>query len=172
MKRALIIHGWESASNEHWYQEEKKELEGLSYQVSVPDMPNTKFPVKDEWVHVIEAFKPDEDSVLIGHSLGAPAILRYLEKTKQKVGKVFLVAGFAEDLGYNPTQNFVLNPFDWETIVSNVGEIFVINQVDDPWVPMVVGERMAENLGVEIIRVPGRNHFDTMDLDIINKELE
>ena len=171
MKRALIVHGWESASNEHWYQEEKKALEKLGYVVTAPNMPNSFHPDKEEWVNVITHFAPDEDSVLIGHSLGAPAILRYLEKTDKKVGKIFLVAGFASDLGFNETRKFVIDPFDWDKIKQNVEEIFVLNQIDDPWVPFAVGAEMAKNLSVEIVKVDGNNHFDTMDLDLINKEL-
>lgn len=171
MKRVIIIHGWESAPDEHWYQEEKIKLEGMGYEVAVPAMPNSAHPVKDEWVEAITDFNPNEESVLIGHSLGAPAILRYLEKTDKKVGKVFLIAGFAKDLGFNETQNFVIDPFDWETIKKNADEFIVLNQVKDPWVPFAIGEEMAINLDVEIVRVVGNNHFDTMDLDLINRKL-
>jgi len=170
-KRALIIHGWESAPNEHWYQDEKAELESLGYEVSVPAMPNAAFPIKEEWVQVITDFSPDKETVLVGHSLGAPTILRYLESSDTSVGKVFLVAGFATDLGFNETQNFVLDPFDWDAIKKGANEFVVLNQIDDPWVPFAVGQAMAKNLDVGIITVEGNNHFDTMDLNLVNSHL-
>lgn len=176
MKKVLIIHGWESGSKGHWYQEEKNILEKIGYIVAVPDMPNAKLPVLEKWVEVVENFNPDENSVLIGHSLGAPTILRYLEKAQKKVGKVILIAGFSSTLNMDYPNakypdSFVKNPFDWEKIKKMTGEIVVLNQVNDPWVPVAKGEEIAQKTGGTFVKVQGSNHFDQMDLDLINSRL-
>jgi predicted alpha/beta hydrolase family esterase len=171
MKRAIIIHGWETNPTEHWYLEEKNILENKGIQAYVPEMPNADFPIKEEWMKVIEDFDPDKGTILIGHSLGVPAILRYLETTEKKVGKVFLIAGFVQDLGYEATRNFVDKPFDWSKIKENAGKFFVLNQKDDPWVPLERGQEISDVLGVELQIVEGSNHFDKMNLDLINKEI-
>lgn len=118
MKRVLIIHGWESHSKDHWYQKEKVILESRGMQVLIPDMPGKSFPIEEDWVRVIEEFNPGPEDVLIGHSLGAPAILRFLENAKQKVGKIFLIAGFASSLNLDYPNaefpgRFVERPFKW-----------------------------------------------------------
>lgn len=171
MKKALITHGWESGPNEHWYQEEAAVLERLGLEVLVPEMPGGTWPKKDEWVKIVADFNPDEETVLIGHSLGAPTILRYLENAEKKVGKVFLVAGFAKDLGMEETSNFVAEPFDWEKIKASANEIYVINEIDDPWVPLERGKEIAEATGAEFVPVAGNVHFDSMDLNLINSRL-
>ena len=171
MKRALIIHGWESNSSEHWYQAEKEALEEMGYQVVVPDMPNSAKPVLSEWLGVVNNFNPDLESVLIGHSLGVPTILRYLEISKLSINKAILLAGFAKDLGMEELKGFVKAPFDWDRIKKNANDFIVINQKLDPWVPFEVGQELAKNLGVEITVAPGDNHFDTMELDLINLHL-
>ena len=89
MPNFLIIHGWGSNSREHWFLGEKARLEAKGLQVVVPDMPDTKNPKQDEWVKIIEQFSPDENSILIGHSLGGAVILRYLEKLTKKQAKAF-----------------------------------------------------------------------------------
>jgi len=176
MKKALIIHGWESHSKDHWFQEEKKILESMGYKVEVPDMPNTFHPKKDEWVKVVKDFKPDEKSVLIGHSLGVPTILRFLEVSDQKVGKCILIGGFASTLEY-PWPNvkypnsFVEESFDWKRIRANAGELIIINQKNDPYVPVKAGKEVADKTGGQFVLVEGNNHFDTMDLNLINKNL-
>lgn len=176
MKRVLIIHGWQSNSEEHWYQEEKNILESKGYEVSVPDMPNSNFPKQQEWVKVIEDFKPTENDVLIGHSLGVPTILRYLEDATGRVDKVFLFAGFASPLkldvedGEYP-DSFVTKSFDWDAIKIKANNIYVINQRNDEWVPKEKGIEIADKLKEEIILVDGTNHFDTMDLDLINDRI-
>ena len=171
MKRALIIHGWESNPTEHWYQQEKQLLEQKSYSVSIPDMPNSFHPIKDEWVQVITDFAPDEESVLIGHSLGPSTIFRYLEKSGQKVDKVISIAGFVRDLGFEETSNFVKEPFDWEKIRTLVNKFVVIAQKNDPYIAVEVAKEVSDKTGGDWILIDGNNHFDTMDLDLINQEL-
>jgi predicted alpha/beta hydrolase family esterase len=176
MKKALIIHGWESNPDDHWYQEGKAILDKVGFEVYIPHMPGHSFPIEAEWVKVVSDFEPDGESVLVGHSLGAPTILRYLENAHNKVGKVVLIAGFASSLHLNyPNAEypdaFVNHEFDWDKIKSNVGEIIILNQDNDPWVPLEKGKEIADKTGSKLVVVPGNDHFDKMDLDLINKEL-
>lgn len=172
MIKAIIIHAWESSPEEHWYREEEKLLKSLGYQVFIPEMPGGKWPKKEEWIKIISELEPDEETVLIGHSLGAPAILRYLECAKIPVKKVLFIAGFAKDLGIEETRNFVTEPFDWGKIKENTGKIFVLNENNDPWVPIERGREIAEATGGEFIEVVGNVHFDKMDLDLINTRIK
>jgi predicted alpha/beta hydrolase family esterase len=171
MKRAIIVHGWETNPKEHWYLKEKNILDNMGIQTYVPEMPNADFPIKEEWMKVIEDFDPDKETVLIGHSLGVPAILRYLESTDKKAGKIFLIAGFCKDLGYEATKNFVDSPFDWAKIKQNAERFYVLNQKEDPYVPLDKGQEIADCLTVELQVVEGDDHFDNMDLNLINKEI-
>lgn len=171
MKRAIIIHAWGSDPKEHWYQEEKKLLEEKDYKVDLPKMPGGLWPKQDEWLKVIESLEPDESTVMIGHSLGAPAILRYLEASGNKVDKLFLVAAFAVDLGIKETSSFFQKAFDWGKIKKNFGQAYVINEKDDPYVPLERGKEVAESLGAELIVVDGNIHFDKMDLSVINSKV-
>jgi len=171
VRRALIIHGWESNPSEHWYLEEKTKLEELGYVVEVPEMPNSASPVLSEWLEVVEKFEPDGESILIGHSLGVPTILRFLEKNDVKIDKAILIAGFARELGHDVTKNFVDKPFDWAKIKKGANEFIVINQKNDPWVKPEYGKEIADSIDGKFILVEGRNHFDIMDLELINDKL-
>jgi len=180
MKRALIVHGWDCNSNDYWYQDEKKALEALGYEAKVPDMPSAVLPAMEKWVKVVSDFRPGENDILIGHSLGTTTILRYLEKSHQKVDKVFLIAAFARDLNeYFPTTHLLdpitdfatEKPFNWKKIKSNYNECFVINQKDDVWVPKECGIEVAEKLGANLKLVDGTNHFSKIDLSLINKHI-
>jgi predicted alpha/beta hydrolase family esterase len=170
-KRVLIIHAWESSPQEHWYEEEKKILEEMGYEVFLPELPGGRWPKLVEWLEIIKEFKPDENTILIGHSLGPAAILRYLEKSGQKVETIISIAGFAKSLGFKETDNFVEEPFDWETIRKNANKIISIAQKNDPYVPIDVSKEIADRTGGEFMLVDGDNHFDKMDLDLINRYL-
>ena len=170
-KRVLIIHGWESNSREHWFLEEKEKLEKLGYEVVVPNMPNTFHPQKEEWVKVIEDFNPDENSILIGHSLGGVAILRYLETANNKVGKCIFIATPIRKLGpgYEEIENFLDGGFNWKKIRGNSEELIVFNQTEDPAVPLEHGKDLANFTNAELVIVSGNDHFDKINFDLLEK---
>ena len=170
-KRVLIIHGWESNSQEHWFLEEKKILEEKGVYVEVPDMPNTLHPKLKEWVQVIEKFRPDKNSILIGHSLGGSTVLRFLEKTKQKIDTCILIATPVLPIGHKEPDEFRERGFEWNKIKKTANKFVVLNQTQDPWVPIKHGKLIAKELNTRLILVKGDNHFDTMDLNLINQHL-
>ena len=173
-KRILIIHGWESNSREHWFLEEKKRLEKWGHKVFVPDMSNTLYPKKEEWVKVIADFASDDNSILIGHSLGGTAILRYLEKINKKINRCILIAApirklRSPDYNFEPIDNFFEPDFNWQKIKQNCKNFFVLNQTKDPWVPLQHGEDLADYVGGKLIKIEGNNHFDTIDFFMLEK---
>ena len=169
--RVLILHGWESNSREHWFLQAKQRLEKLGLQVSVPDMPNTLLPKSTEWVNVIEEFHPDENSVLVGHSLGGTAVLRYLEKAEKHIALAILIATPIRELGegFWPVINFLKPDFIWQRIKRSCEKIVVIDQTQDDAVPLQHGKDLSEYVGGELIVIEGSNHFDTIDFSLLEK---
>jgi len=140
MRRAVIVHCWGGNPNYAWYPWVKKELEKEAYTVTVPSMPDTDMPKEVLWVPKLKEIigTPDEDLVLIGHSIGCATIMRYLESLgeDQKVGKVIFVAGFTDDLGFEEIKNFFQSPINKEKIKKSVKlGIVAIQSDNDPYVP-------------------------------------
>ena len=76
--KAYLIHGWEGYPENCWFPWLKKQLEEKNYKVEVPEMPDTDHPKIESWVNKLkEIVIPDEETILIGHSIGCQAILRY-----------------------------------------------------------------------------------------------
>lgn len=165
----LIIHGFESNSKQHWFLAAKEKFEKEGYKVFVPDMPGSFFPKKDVWVEVISNFNPDENWILIGHSLGGDAILRYLEKSEKKVAKVILMATPYEPMKFGAIENFFKGEFDWNNIKSKTDEIIVLNEDNDPFVPLEHGKKFSEYLNCPLLVQPGYVHFDKIDFDFLEK---
>src|SRR3989344_3930633 len=98
MKRVFIIHGWGGFPEEGWFPWLKKELEARGFAVQVPAMPDTNEPKIETWVpHLAKLVgEPDEQTFLIGHSIGCQTVLRYLQTLKpgQAVGGALFVCGF------------------------------------------------------------------------------
>src|SRR3989344_4760053 len=87
----------------------------------------------------------DENSILIGHSIGCAFILGVLEKLEIKIKASFLVAGFLGPLGnecYDSiSKTFTQKEFDWKKIRNNCGTIFVYHADNDPHIPLKNGRR-------------------------------
>lgn len=166
-KKFVIIHGWEASPEDNWFSWLKEKLESEGHEVVAPQMPNTKNPMLNEWVgHLREVIKnPDENTFLIGHSLGCITILRYLEglPVNLKIGGAILAAGFPEPIGFEELKSFVDKPLDYEKIKSHLGIIIAMHSDNDPYVSLSNGEILKEKLNAELIILPGRKHFNEFE---------
>lgn len=170
MKRAVIVHCWGGEPNYAWYPWVAKHLEAKGFKVSVPEMPDSEEPKLDKWLpHLKDVIgDPDEDLVLIGHSLGCATIMRYLETLteKQKVGKVIFVAGFTDAIGFRELEDFFEKPIEFEKIRSKSAEGFVaIQSDDDPYVVEQYGTRLEEELGAELLIKQEAGHMSGSVVD-------
>ncbi len=163
MKRAVLVHCWGGSSNYAWYPWAKLELEKLGYEVIVPDMPDPDPPKLATWLpHLREVVgQPDDELVLIGHSIGTVTIMRYLEALESgRVGKVIFVAGFTDQLGFSELENFFDTRLDFDRIKLKSKNGFVAIQSDnDPFVSEQYGERLKDELGARLVIKHNANHM-------------
>lgn len=163
MKKVIIVHCWSGYPEYCWYPYTKKELEAKGFEVRVPSFPDTDAPRLDKWLPVLEKEigSPNEDTYLVGHSVGCITILRYLESLPpgQKVGGVVLVAGFTDDLGFTELKNFFTTPILFEKIKVKVNKFFAIHSDDDPYVPLKHSDAFKNELGAEVIIKHNFKHF-------------
>jgi hypothetical protein len=147
MKRAIIVHGWGGTPLGNWFPWLRKELESRNLFVEVPEMPNTEAPEMEHWVGHLAKFVDEEDeNIMIGHSMGVQAVLRYLEKKpeKVKVKGAVLVAGFVASLSDEITRNpqdeqiakpWLETPINLSKVSANAGKIISIVSDNDPYIP-------------------------------------
>lgn len=171
-KNILILHGWDSGSKEHWYMDAKTFLTNKGYKVYVPDMLGAYYPKKEEWLKIVKNFQPDENWILIGHSLGGVTILKYLEQATVKVNKVILIATPYEPMEFTPIANFFAGGFDWEIIKTMADKFIVVSEDNDPLVPLDHGKNYAKKLNCQLIVENGFLHFDKIDLKLLEKIIE
>ncbi len=162
--RAIIVHGLSGEPQYAWYPWAASQLEANGITVYTPEMPNPDEPQLKEWLaHISEVIgAPDEHVVLIGHSLGCVAIMRYLEalSAEAKVGKVIFVAGFTDQIGFREFDNFFRQPLNFEKIKTKSAKGFVaIQSNDDPFVTEQYGIRLKEELGAELIIKHAAGHM-------------
>lgn len=163
-KQIYIIHGWEGTPESNWFPWLKNQLEEKGFKVLVLVMPNTNYPISSEWLNYMQKIisNPDENTYLIGHSLGCIAILRYLESfaIDKKIGGAIFVAGFPESIGIDEIKSFFIDPLDYEKIKNSVKKLIAINSDNDPYVPLKNGDILKDKLGAELIVVPKGSHLN------------
>lgn len=165
MKRVIIVHCWDGYPKKHWYTWLKKELEKKKFSVELPAMPNTTEPTLKQWLpHLQKTIGvADDDTYLIGHSLGCITILRYLESLPKgkRVGGVVLVAGFSEPIGYDELKSFFAQPVDYKKVKQSAKKFILIHSDNDPYVPMERGTVMEKELGAKLLVLRKAGHITT-----------
>lgn len=163
MKRAIIVHCWDGCPEYCWYPSVKKELEANGFEVVVPAFPETEAPKLASWLPMLQDIVgiPDEETYLIGHSIGCITILRYLETLapEQKIGGAVLVAGFTDDLGFAELSNFFTTDIDFDAIKTKANKFVAIHSDDDPFVALKYGDEFKEKIGAELITKHAMKHF-------------
>lgn len=165
MKNALIIHGTEGNPEENWFPWLKKQLETYGYQVTVPQFPTPQNQDPGHWFATLQPYISsfNEKTLLIGHSCGGAFLLKVLEEIRTKVKVAVFVAasaGVKPIKYYEVDRPFVEKPFNWEKIRQSADHFFVFHSEDDPLICLENGEKIAQELGTELIRLKDAGHFN------------
>lgn len=89
----VILHGFTGRNDKNFIPWLKTELEKAGYKVQAPQLPNTDNPTEEEQVNfVVKNVTLDQNSIIIGHSLGAEVAMKALIKHGQKINRLVLVA--------------------------------------------------------------------------------
>jgi uncharacterized protein len=166
-KTVLIIHGTEGHPEENWFPWLRKILEDEGLKVIIPHFPSPPIvPAKlNEWFDVFNEYKDElnEESIIIGHSLGGIFTLRILEKLTHPVKAVFLTGtpiGIKPILYFDRDNSFSGFDFDWNKIKQNSCSFMVFHSDNDPYVALENGKELSKKLGVELTLIPNAGHFN------------
>ena len=140
------------------------ELEKKEIYACALSLPNQDRPLCEDWVdeiarHVIA--NPKDKIYLIGHSLGATAILRYLESPlAKKIAGTILVSGPVKTTGNEIIENFLTKSFDFKKIKSKIGKALVIHGNNDPRVPLEHAKFLSEKLNCKLTIIKNGGHLN------------
>ncbi len=164
MKNVLILHGTGGNSNENWFPWLKTELEKRQWKVRLPDLPKAEEPnIKryNKFIFKSSDWRFNKDSIIVGHSSGAVAILGLLEELPEEVqvDSCYLVGAFKDDLGWDSLKSLFETPFDFEKIKAKAKNFVFIHSNNDPYCPLEHAKYLAQELGGKLIVKKGQKHF-------------
>ncbi len=140
----VFLHGYKSHADRprhKWYREQ---LEALGHSVVIPELPNTDEPDEGEQVSAaLNAAELDENTILVGHSLGGIVAMKALLKSGKKIAGLVLVApamGPSKDNAPKPFHSTFTWDIDHEAIqkqtqyrvvLSDLQEVHRVNYLQD-----------------------------------------
>lgn len=159
MKKVYVTHGYTANPTRNWFPWLKQELKKLGLECECLAMPNSDQPNPQAWLeHHQNTLQLDENTLLIGHSLGCIALLNYLAVTQQKVKTAIFVSGFYEKLPTLPELDSFADFYANQTACLPQ-QSYVISALNDTVVPHSFSDRLAQYLQADYIRLETGGHF-------------
>jgi predicted alpha/beta hydrolase family esterase len=142
-----------------WFPYVQSWLTSLNFEVINKEFPDPLLARQEFWLPFIKGLGADENTILIGHSSGAEAAMRYVEKNKV-LGSV-LVGACYTDLGEeNEKQSgYYDRPWDWQAIKNNQQWVVQFASTDDPFIPIEEARYVNKKLQTEYFEYTDKGHF-------------
>ena len=144
---------------DNWFPYLKTELEKLNVKVIAEEFPDSQLARAKYWLPYIKELGADKNTILIGHSSGAIATMRYAEENKI-LGSV-LVGTYYTDLGDEAEiqSGYFDKPWNWQAIKSNQKWIIEFASIDDPYIPIEEPRFIYEKLNTDYHEYKDQGHF-------------
>ncbi len=159
--RFVLLHGNGGLTGSgHWHPAVAAALRSQGHEALTPDLPDPVLARARYWLpYLREELRVDAGTVLVGHSSGAVAAMRYAEQFPIRGSA--LVGACYTDLGMDDEKasGYYDAPWQWDSIRSNQRWVTVFASPDDPWIPLAEARHIADRLAGEYVEMPGRGHF-------------
>ena len=164
--KVILLHGnGNSTLNDHWFPYIKSELEKIGLTVISQQFPDTYLARANYWLPFLKnELKADEYSILIGHSSGAIAAMRFAQENK--ICGSILIGSYYTDLGMKTERlsGYFHMPWQWDMIKNNQQWIIQFASTDDPWIPIEEPRFIHEQLESEYYEFYNQGHFTGLTL--------
>ena len=161
MPKVIIIPGNGGGKPmDNWFPYVEEELSKKGYEVLNREFPDSLLARESHWIPFLkEELKADGDTILVGHSSGAIAALRFAE-TNKIMGSV-LVGAYHTDLNMESERvsEYFNRPWDWKAIRQNQQWTAIFASSDDPWIPIDEARFLHKELQADYYEYSDRGHF-------------
>ena len=161
----LILHGIEGYAGNHWQQWLHDKLVAKNHIVIMPSLPKADHPNRSTLLKKINKVVGSSklaELVIVGHSLGVPASLDFIEQADKPIKALISVSGFSEDYGAEMNSYFLeKRTIDFKKVNKKLSKAFVVFGDDDPYVPQSQLKLLAKKLKVKPKIIKKGGHLNT-----------
>lgn len=159
--KVILIHGnGGSTVDDNWFPYAKKKLSEMNINVISRTFPDNKLARSKYWLPFLKnILKADEKTIIVGHSSGAVAAMRFAEENKI-FGSILISASYT-DLGDEDEikSGYFKNPWKWKLIKKNQNWIVQFASIDDPYIPITEARYIHTRLKTDYREYKNRGHF-------------
>ncbi|MCH7492283.1 alpha/beta hydrolase [Patescibacteria group bacterium] len=159
--KVILIHGNNTTRWSYkWMPWVKKELEKLELEVIGETFPDSILAREKYWIPFLkERLHADQNTILIGHSSGADAAMRYAENNKL-LGTILVSPAYTDLNDDLEKQSGYFNrPWQWDKIKANQKWIIQFGSQDDPYIPLKEFRHIHKMLDTQYFEFADRGHF-------------
>jgi predicted alpha/beta hydrolase family esterase len=148
----------------HWFPWLRKELSKRGIEFSSELYPKDWEPNYEEWKRIFEKNNIDENTILVGHSLGCGFILRWMAENKKKVKKIILVAPYVLDSPELPGLKAMVS-FEFDSSLNGLcEELVVFSSEDDHSFILNSAKEINNKLKSKHLSFKDKGHFTKGDM--------
>ncbi|MDU8924812.1 alpha/beta hydrolase [Pasteurellaceae bacterium LIM206] len=165
MQQVYIIHGYRASPDSHWFPYLENELKQDGVVCHRLALPTPQTPEPQAWYqYLLDNIRLNEETVIVGHSLGCVTALNYLARRQQTVLGGIFVSGVIQPLPHFPELDPFMQTYAETLKLVNSAPHFkrtpyVIASSDDSVVPHQYSDQLAQHLQAVYIRLPRGGHF-------------
>lgn len=171
LDRVLVVPRWSGRPTDDWYPALQAAVQAAfredAPEVRVLDMPEPDLPTLEAWGATLrDAAGPDPGrTLLVGHSVGCQAVIRYLAALPpghQAAGVVLVAAWLDVDEPWESLRPWTETPIDVARVRAATPTFEVLLSPTDRFTSDVAANRArwAEGFGADARVVPGEDHFN------------
>jgi predicted alpha/beta hydrolase family esterase len=159
--KVILIHGnGGGTGSDNWFPYVKRSLESEGFTVIAKTMPDNVLARESIWLPFLKnELGADENTILVGHSSGAVAAMRFAE-TNKLYGSVLIGACYT-DLGdeNEKASGYYDRTWQWDAIKTNQNQIVQFASTDDPYIPIEEARYIHEKLATNYHESTNQGHF-------------
>jgi predicted alpha/beta hydrolase family esterase len=162
--KVIMVHGNGGGTAEGgWFPPVARDLRDAGLHVINDTFPDNDLARAEVWLPHLEKLGADQHTIILGHSSGAVAALRFAERHKV-LGSVIVGACYT-DLGDEAERQsgYYDHAWDWPAIKANQRFILQYASVDDPYIPIEEARFIHEQVNSSYHEHRTRGHYEGDD---------
>jgi uncharacterized protein len=171
----ILIHGYKSGPKLNFWPWLIDELKKRGHEVVAPQLPDAENPDEQAWTEALleEVKNVDDETIVIGHSLGGAMALRFLEAVEARsTPKACLLISTPWMIQSDKFRGFFMSELDFEVLMWKVSRFALLHSKDDDVIPFDHAQKYEKVLHAKLHETEEAGHFKGESYPVMLKVID